>query len=128
MVYKYQQIVIEEISDAIDTIEEMTEEHYRMQIGYRHTNEFDQENIPIFLEINGESQFTQQTNLDSQFDYYSRCPILNYNRIELFNDIFLDLNKLIDKIITDNKKREKFYNTLNNQLQALNESLKVVSE
>ena len=128
MVYKYQEKVIEEISDAIDTIEEMTEEHYRIQIGYRHTNKFNQENIPIFLEINGDSQFTQQTNMDSQYDYYSRCPLLNYNRIELFNDIFLDLNKLIDKIIADNKKRETFYNVLNNQLQALNESLKVVNE
>lgn len=121
--YKYQEKVIEELEDAVDKLENMTEELYRIHIGYRHTNDFDEENIPIFIEINGNFTFSQQTNMDSCLEIYSRCDIYNYNRIELFPDIFLDVNNLIDKIIKDNKKREEFYNKLNIKLQALNESL-----
>ena len=35
----------------------------------------------------------------------------------------LDINKLIDKVLKDNKKRENFYETLNKKLEILNESL-----
>lgn len=121
--YKYQEEIIEQLEDAIEKLETMTEEHYRLHIGFRHTNNFDEENIPIYVEINGSSIFTQQTNQDQYYDFYSRCDIYNYNRIELFQDIFLNINNLIDKIIKDNKKREKFYNKLNIELQALNKSL-----
>ena len=121
--YKYQEEIIEQLEDAIEKLETMTEEHYRLQIGFRHTNNFDEENIPIYVEINGSSIFTQQTNQDQCYDFYSRCDIYNYNRIELFQDIFLNIHNLIDKIIKDNKKREKFYNKLNIELQALNKSL-----
>lgn len=122
--YKYQEETIENIDDAVHKIEEMTEEHYRMQIGFRHTNEMDEENIPIFVEVNGDSRFTQQTLLDACYDNcFSRCDLYNYNRIELFKDVFLDLNKLLDKVIKDNKKRKKFYEQLNNELKAFNKSL-----
>ena len=46
--YKYQEEVIDNINDAIDTIEEMTEEHYRIHIGYRN-DELNEQNIPIFV-------------------------------------------------------------------------------
>ena len=121
--YKYQEEIIEQLEDAIEKLETMTEEHYRLHNRIRHTNNFDEENIPIYVEINGSSIFTQQTNQDQCYDFYSRCDIYNYNRIELFQDIFLNINNLIDKIIKDNKEREKFYNKLNIELQALNKSL-----
>lgn len=121
--YKYQEEVIENIDDAVYKMEEMTEEHYRVQIGFRHTNRFDEENIPIFVEINGNFRFTQQTNIDATYDGYSKCEIYNFNRIELYNDIFLDLNKLLDKIIKDNKKRKQFYEKLNTELKAFNKIL-----
>lgn len=121
--YAYQEKVIENIDDAIYKIEEMTEEHYRIHMGYRHTNEFENENIPIFVEVNGQFRFTQQTTMDETYDYYSNCELWNFNRIEINDDIFLDINKLIDKVLKDNKKKENFYKTLNKKLEILNESL-----
>ena len=121
--YKYQEQVIEQIDDAIDKIENMTEEHYRIHIGFRHTHEFENENIPIYVEVNGTNRFTQQTLLDNAYDSYSKCEIYNHNRVELFKDIFLDVNKLIDKVIKDNKQRETFYNNLNIELKRLNKAL-----
>ena len=109
--YQYQEEVIDNINDAIDTIEEMTEEHYRVHIGYRN------ENIPIFVEVNGDFRFTQQTEKDEYYEHYSRCELYNHNRIKL------EFNKLIDKIIKDNKKRKQFYEQLNVELKALNKSL-----
>lgn len=123
MVYKYQEEVIENIERAVAKIEEMTEEHYRLHIGFRHTNKFEEENIPIYVEINGDYYFTQQTNMDYNYDNYSRCDLLNFNRIELNQNVFLDLNTLIDKVIKDNHKREIFYEKLNKELKALNLSL-----
>lgn len=117
--YQYQEEVIDNINDAIDTIEEMTEEHYRIHIGYRN----DEQNIPIFVEINGDFRFTQQTQNDEYYEHYSKCELYNHNRIKLFKDIFLRLNKLIDKIIKDNKQRKQFYEQLNAELKALNKSL-----
>lgn len=53
--------------------------------------------------------------------------ILDYNKNQIkkmtYDDIFLDINKLIDKVLKDNKKRENFYKTLNKKLEILNESL-----
>lgn len=121
--YAYQEEIINNIDDAIYKIEEMTEEHYRIHIGYRHTNEFENENIPIFVEVNGQFRFTQQTTMDETYDCYSNCELWNFNRIEINDDIFLDINKLIDKVLKDNKKRENFYETLNKKLEVLNESL-----
>lgn len=123
MVYKYQEEVIENIKKAVDKIEEMTEEHYRLHIGFRYTNKFEEENIPIYVEINGNHYFTQQTNMDYNYDSYSRCDLLNFNRVELNQSVFLDLNTLIDKVIKDNHKREIFYEKLNKELKALNLSL-----
>lgn len=124
--YKYQEEVITEIDDAIDKIENMTEEHYRIHIGFRHTHEFENENIPIYVEVNGISRFTQRTLMDDAYDSYSRCEIYNHNRVELFNDIFLDINKLIDRVIKDNKQREAFYENLNIELKGLNKALEKI--
>lgn len=121
--YAYQEEIINNIDDAIYKIEDMTEEHYRIHMGYRHTNEFENENIPIFVEVNGQFRFTQRTAMDETYDCYSNCELWNFNRIEINDDIFLDINKLIDKVLKDNKKRENFYETLNKKLEILNESL-----
>lgn len=123
MVYKYQEETIEEIDKAMDKLEEMTEEFYRIFLGWRHTFEFENENIPLFVTINGENRFEQQTTMDNCYDTYSRCPILNYNRIEIQNNIFLEINKTIDKIFKDNRKRKEFHEKLNHELQALNKTL-----
>jgi hypothetical protein len=121
--YKYQEKTVSELRTAINKLEEMTEEHYRMHIGFRHTNEVENENIPIFLEVNGDSYFTQQNNLDECYGFYSKCILENYDRIEISNQVFLDLNKLIDKIIEDNNTRKNFHEKLNRELEALNKSL-----
>ena len=124
MVYKYQEEVIENIITAIEKMEEMTEEHYRVHIGFRHTNRLDEPHIPIYVEVNGDYYFTQQTLMDNLYDGFSKCEIFNYNRVELNQDVFLDLNKLIDKILKDNHKRESFYDKLNKELQSFNIALK----
>lgn len=121
--YAYQEEVINNIDDAIYKIEEMTEKHYRLHMGWRHTNTFGDRNIPLFVEVNGDFRFTQQTAMDETYDCYSKCELWNFNRIEINDDIFLDINKLIDKVLKDNKKRENFYETLNKKLEILNESL-----
>ena len=92
-------------------------------MGYRHTNEFENENIPIFVEVNGPFRFTQRTAMDEAYDCYSNCELWNFNRIEINDDVFLDINKLIDKVLKDNKKRKEFYEGLNKKLEILNESL-----
>lgn len=120
--YKYQEEVIDNIDSAIDTMEQMTEEHYRVHIGYRN-DKLNEQNIPIFVEINGNFRFTQQTQKDEYYEHYSKCELYNHNRIELFEDIFLEFNKLIDKIIKDNEQRKQFYEQLNAELNALNKSL-----
>lgn len=121
--YAYQEEVINNIDDAIYKIEEMTEKHYRLHMGWRHTNTFGDRNIPLFVEVNGNFRFTQQTSMDETYGCYSNCELWNFNRIEINDDIFLDINKLIDKVLKDNKKRENFYETLNKKLEILNESL-----
>lgn len=121
--YAYQEKVINNIDDAIYKIEEMTEKHYRLHMGWRHTNTFGDRNIPLFVEVNGNFRFTQQTSMDETYDCYSNYELWNFNRIEINDDIFLDINKLIDKVLKDNKKRENFYETLNKKLEVLNESL-----
>lgn len=121
--YKYQEETFHQISQAIDKLEEMTEEHYRVQIGFRHTNNIDEANIPIFMEINNDYKFSQQRLLDIQMDCYTKCDIYSKDRIELFDDIFLKIVQIIDTIIQDNKKREKFYKKLELQLKALNTTL-----
>lgn len=121
--YAYQEEVINNIDDAIYKIEEMTEKHYRLHMGWRHTNTYGDRNIPLFVEVNGDFRFTQQTAMDETYDCYSKCKLWNFNRIEINDDIFLDINKLIDKVLKDNKKRENFYETLNKKLEILNESL-----
>ena len=120
--YKYQEEVIDNIDSAIDTMEQMTEAHYRVHIGYRN-DKLNEQNIPIFVEINGNFRFTQQTQKDEYYEHYSKCELYNHNRIELFEDIFLEFNKLIDKIIKDNEQRKQFYEQLNAELNALNKSL-----
>ena len=119
--YAYQEKVIDGIDDAVYKIEQITEEHYRLQMGCRHTNEYGNASIPIFVEVNGNFRFTQQTAMDEEHDYYSKCELYNYNRIEINEDIFLDINKLINKILKENAKREEFYNSLNEKLNRLNE-------
>lgn len=121
--YKYQETVIDSIDDAVYKIEQMTEENYVIQIGWRHTTDFEKEDVPIFVEINGDSRFAQETVADEFYGMRSRCEIGNYNRIELFEDIFLDLNKIIDKVLKENAKRKKFYEKLGANLEALNKTL-----
>ena len=119
--YAYQEKVIDGIDDAVYKIEQITEEHYRLHMGCRHTNEYGNASIPIFVEVNGNFRFTQQTAMDEEHDYNSKCELYNYNRIEINEDIFLDINKLINKILKENAKREEFYNSLNEKLNRLNE-------
>lgn len=121
--YKYQEKIIDGIDDAVYKIERMTEEHYELQIGWRHTNDFEKSSIPIFVEINGNSRFTQETLGDEFYGCKSKCEIGNYNRIELNEEIFLDLNKIIDKVLKENKKREEFYEKLGANLEAFNKTL-----
>lgn len=118
--YDYQEEIIDSIDDAVYKIEEMTEEHYRLQIGWRYAS---WENVPIFVEINGRFRFTQRTNYDENHDCYSKCELRNYSRIEIYDDVFLDLNKIIDKVIKDNKKRKEYYEKLSANLGALNKTL-----
>ena len=126
--YKYQEKVIDGIDDAVYKIEQITEEHFRLHMGWRHTNEFENANIPIFVEVNGNFRFTQQTAMDEVHDCYSKCELYNYNRIEINEDIFLDINKLIDKVLKENAEREEFYNSLNEKLNRLNESSNYVHD
>lgn len=126
--YKYQEKIIDGIDDAVYKIEQITEEHFRLHMGWRHTNTFGDRNIPLFVEVNGDFRFTQQTAMDEAHDCYSKCEIYNYNRIEINEDIFLDINKLIDKVLKENTKREEFYNSLNEKLNRLNESSNYVHD
>ncbi|MBR3208694.1 MAG: hypothetical protein IKF82_00340 [Bacilli bacterium] len=130
MVYKYQKETIDEIKKIVDKLETMTNEHYRVKIGttIENISEFyngiENEIVPIFMEVNGEYYFTKQNEKERFFgEIYSKCEIEYLDILHLKKDIFLQMNKLLDTIITDNKEREQFHENLNYELKALNKAL-----
>ena len=125
MVYKYQKETINELKKVVGNLNEKTNEHYRVQIGTTlEDNGFEIEIVPIFLEINGKSNFTKQ-NEEERFygNIYRECNLENLKKIYFIKNVFLKLNTLLDKIIKDNKKREEFHEKLNIELKALNNTL-----
>lgn len=125
--YKYQEETIKQLKNAIDNIEEKTEEYYRVKIGTVIDNDtFEAHHLTIFAEINGQSYFTE---VDANYnDIHRSCHLESYNRIHFDKDIFLKLNQLIDQIFKENKERKEFHERLNLELKGLNKILNLKKE
>ena len=125
--YQYQEQTIEEIEKAVTKVEQKTEEHYRLHIATIYDiDSLEPDNEYIYVEINGESRFTIQSDIDynmSDGTYYRGCQPKNYNRVHFEKDIFLEINNLFDKVINDEKECKKFHERLNLELKALNKIL-----
>lgn len=128
MVYKYQIETIEYLRNVVGKLENLTEDKMSLKIGYARGE---------FLNSSGTSYYLHSGDLYLQINYDDCFKIVDDFRTEYFNnvredsakyirfdsDIFLKLNEWIDKIYSDKKEREEFYERLNQELKALNKSL-----
>lgn len=117
--YKYQEELTEQIVESLSQIEDMTEEHYVIHIGNLKDSEWERMGYPtdIYAETNAEDYFA----ID---DVYFSKSQLTYKTVKFDEDIFLKFNKLIDKVIKDNKERKEFTEKLTEEMRALNKALK----
>lgn len=125
MVYKYQKETINEIKKCIDNLEKLTEKEYFLKIGdlrdgYNYFGETEWKPIRIIL---NRGKYFHEYDAEDYVIQYSYDDFDDDNCVVFDKDIFLKLNKLIDKILKDNKKREAFHEKLNKELEALNKSL-----
>lgn len=135
--YKYQIETLKELNYIVNKLQTKTKENYLIKIGeynhHFHNGNCWQTDIgDLYLNIN---EFTWKyrtfsRNFILDFDLIGGYDSANIDdlfrwdiKIKLDKDIFLKINKTIDKIIKDNKKREEFHEKLNMELQALNKPL-----
>lgn len=128
--YKYQKETMKEIFKAMSKIEEMTEEVYTINIGYGENEIWDGSEYvthkgDLLVRTNKNSKFAIKEDMHwGTFQHpISDSWYEDIEKVKIDNNVFLKLNKLINKVLTDNQKREKFYEKLNAQLKALNEAM-----
>ena len=128
--FKYQEEIFNELEQAVFNIQDLTDEQYHIRIGYGVEDELVNQlgRCEIYVHINDYNGiFNCGYNLDG-FDDYAEPKYFRADRVYLYDDVFKRLNKLIDKIIKDNKKRDEFHENLLNELKAFNKSLTNVGD
>ena len=125
--FKYQAEIMKETASALSKMEEMTEERYAIKIGYELNDKTDVlGRLGIYGFVNHEKYFGDDDyGLGDGFNYYYGENYETwFDRFYIDEDVFIKLNNLIDKIITDNKKRDEFHENLLNELKSFNKALK----
>lgn len=125
--FKYQAEIMKEIADALKKMEEMTEEKYAIKIGYELNDKTDVlGRLGIYGFVNHEKYFGDDDYglRDGYNYYYGENYETWFDRFYINEDVFIKLNNLIDKIITDNKKRDEFHENLLNELKSFNKALR----
>ena len=126
--YNYQIENLQELDGIPEKLENKTKEQYLIKIGsyefkYFNNNWITEKGI-IYLAINHETNFITRDDLVENVENWNLYQIKSENiKIKFDKDIYLKINKTINKILKDNAAREAYHNKLNNQLQAINNSL-----
>lgn len=125
MVYKYQLETVEYLKELSEKLEKITEAKMTLKIGYVRGEflapwgTYYNGNGDLYLHINCKDYFSTITEIKRE--YFSEPDSDMY--IKFDSNIFLKLNEWIEKIYSDKRKRENFYDKLNRELKALNLSL-----
>ena len=127
--YKYQIENLKELDEIADKLCGKTKEKYLIPIGscqftYFVNNGYNTDNGTLFLGINHEANFIFIDDFTDIEESFNLTQIFNNDiKIKFDKNVFLQINKKIDKIIKDNKERETFHNKLQQQLEAINMAL-----
>lgn len=128
--YRYQLKTLQELDKIPEKLETRTNEKYLILISddvkYTYFNMNNYITVPgsLYLAVNAESNFILIDDLCGTEELFNLTQILNNDiKIKFNKNVFLNVNKTIDRIIKDNAAREAFHEKLNYELQALNKSL-----
>ena len=130
MVFKYQIETLKYLDELGERLENLTEKRMSLKIGYmrddfysNYHQEYQTRSGDLYLRLNFNNRFLIKK--DGEYASFSKTLEVDYmgGYIKLDEDIFLNLNKWIDEIYDDKRKREEFHRKLNKELEALNKSL-----
>ena len=121
--YKYQEETLAYLEKSKEKLEKLTNSKMSLKIGtirgeYLNASGYYEETRDLYFCIN-DSNGVFQTVGDAGCSY----GVNDDDFLRLDKDIFLKLNKFIDKIYRNKKEREEFHEKLNRELEALNKSL-----
>ena len=123
--YKYQEETLAHLEESKERLEKLTNSKMSLRIGiirgeYLNASgtRYYEETRDLYFCIN-DSNGVFQTVGDIGCSY----EIDDDDFVKLDSNIFIKLNKFIDKIYKDKKEREEFHERLNRELEALNKSL-----
>lgn len=131
--YKYQKEILTEIKTALMNIEKLTNEKYEIFMGYEKNTNTPHPHIQGYNwygVINGDNYLKyyavirNEEFVDDGGTYISSIKYID--NINIPDNIFLRLNKLIIEITEENKKRDKKHNRLYNQALKLNKELQKI--
>lgn len=128
--YKYQIETLQELDKIPEKLETRTNEKYLILISddvkytYFNMNNYITVSSKLYLAVNAEDNFIIIDDLCGDKELFNLTQILNNDiKIKFNKNVFLNINKTIDRIIKDNAAREAFHEKLNYELQALNKNL-----
>lgn len=123
--HKYQEETLAQLEESKERLEKLTNDKMSIKIGiirgeYLNTSGtgYYEETRDLYFCIN-DSHGVFKTVGDIGCSY----GIDDDDFIKLDSNIFIKLNKFIDKIYKNKKEREEFHEKLNRELEALNKSL-----
>lgn len=123
--FKYQEEIVDQLIETVQFLETITDKEYHVELGYTTDNKLKEKDY-IYLCINDEDYFriSNPAYEFRFFDTYNSYEICNINKVTFYNDLFLRVNNLVDKIYSDIKKERNDLYLLNEQLKLLNKNLK----
>ena len=129
--YKYQKETIEYLKETRKRLEQLTQEKMKLKIGEiegeflnKNGTRYYRDKRKLYFCINHKNGYQDTTFKSIREDNYTSDYGINENDyLKLDKNLFIKLNKFIDKIYKNKHKREIFHEKLNNELQTLNKSL-----
>lgn len=123
--YKYQEETLAYLEETKERLEKLTESKMSLKIGIirgeylnKTGTKYIEETRDLYFCINDNNGVFQTVGIIGR-----SYEINDDDFIKLDNNLFIKLNKFIDKIYKNKKEREEFYERLNRELGALNKSL-----
>lgn len=123
--YKYQEETLAYLEETKERLEKLTESKMSLKIGIirgeylnKTGTKYIEETRDLYFCINDINGTFQTVGIIGR-----SYEINDDDFIKLDSNLFIKLNKFIDKIYKNKKEREEFYERLNRELEALNKSL-----
>lgn len=123
--YKYQEETLAYLEETKERLEKLTESKISLKIGTirgeylnKTGTKYIEETRDLYFCINDINGTFQTVGIIGR-----SYEINDDDFIKLDSNLFIKLNKFIDKIYKNKKEREEFYERLNRELEALNKSL-----